>query len=102
MLASLIVLIDNLGCRCLYTEAYANVSTIVKYYCVEEESVTQPFGFELLTRIKKTSRAEDYRSVIQDWMDVIPDGKTTNWVVITKPCRMFINLIGQASQYLPK
>lgn len=76
--------------RVLLLEAYANLSTTVKYYGEGPLDLMMPFNFELLST-NQSSRPSDLRDLIIDWMTAKPAGSTPSWVVRT------IRLLQQAN-----
>lgn len=64
------------------TESYARVDLTQKYY---GNSTTKgshiPFNFELIKRVNINSTAEDYKNVIEEWLNLMPSGQMANWVV---------------------
>lgn len=69
------------------TESYARVDLTQKYYgngSVEGAHI--PFNFELIKRVNANSTAEDYKNIIEEWMDLMPPGHMANWVVSKNLC----------------
>lgn len=74
--------IRNIEPKVLMTEAYAALNLTQRYYgngSVEGAQI--PFNFELLKQLNINSTAEDYKKVIDEWMDLMPAGHMANWVV---------------------
>lgn len=63
--------------RVIFTEAYASLDNIVRYYGRSHF----PFNFILIERLNVNSTAGDFKDVIDSWMDKMPPGGTANWVV---------------------
>ncbi|XP_013177984.1 PREDICTED: maltase A1-like [Papilio xuthus] len=66
--------------KLMMTEAYADVSDLVKYYGNGNRDGAVPFNFAFLGDIHNTSNAYDIKLVIDKWMTYMPSGKTANWV----------------------
>jgi len=49
----------------------------MKFY----EKGTNPFNFMFIADLNKTSKAIDFKEKIEAWLDSIPKGKVSNWVV---------------------
>lgn len=65
----------------MMTEAYADISDLIKYYGNGNRDGGVPFNFAFLGDIHNTSNAYDIKLVIDKWMTYMPSGKTANWVV---------------------
>lgn len=67
----------------MMTESYSPAETIAKFYASENgtDGAHLPFNFKLITDIDATSKAADFVDVINKWLDNLPAGKVTNWVV---------------------
>lgn len=71
--------------KVLMTESYAEIHLTQKYYGTSTVPGSHiPFNFELIKRVNKDSTAEDYRNVIEEWMNLMPEGQMANWVVSFK------------------
>lgn len=75
--------------RVMFTEAYANISRIMKYY---ESGSHVPFDFFLIkdangVNLVSLDEASDVVDVIDKWMENMPSNATANWVVgVTRRC----------------
>jgi alpha-glucosidase len=68
--------------KVLMTECYSSISLAQKFYGTNTVKGSHiPFNFELIKRLKKTSTAEDYKTAIEDWLNLMPAGQMANWVV---------------------
>lgn len=66
------------------TESYSSADVIKKFYISDDKAKNGshlPFNFLLIDVIKNTSKAEDFVKSIGGWLDDMPNGKITNWVV---------------------
>jgi alpha-glucosidase len=69
--------------KVLMIEAAGSVKDFQLYYTDGKALGTQiPFNFELIKRLTKDSNAEDYKTIIEDWLLKVPKGQFANWVVI--------------------
>ncbi|XP_067627249.1 maltase A3-like isoform X2 [Eurosta solidaginis] len=70
------------GQHVLVTEAYENISTLMKYYGNETmDGAHLPFNFEFLRHININSDAYVYAQLIHNWLDNMPARYTANWVL---------------------
>ncbi|CAK9825383.1 unnamed protein product [Anthophora retusa] len=58
-------------------EAYANVSSTMKYY---QYGATYPFNFGFITDLGNNSAAVDFKNMVDTWMSNMPAGSIPNWV----------------------
>lgn len=65
------------------TEAYTSIENTVKFYANKDGKPLAhfPFNFILIERLSDTSSAEDFKSSVDQWLDAVPEGSTSNWVV---------------------
>ena len=64
--------------RVMMVESYGNISSTMKYY---QYDVDFPFNFQLIDQVDNSSKASDFKKVIDTWMSNMPSGATANWVV---------------------
>lgn len=72
----------NIEPKILMTESYSRIEYTQRYYgsgSIEGSHI--PFNFELIKKMNVNSTAEDYKSVIEEWMNLMPSGHMANWVV---------------------
>ncbi|XP_062548564.1 maltase 2-like [Armigeres subalbatus] len=70
--------------RVLMTEAWTNLSTLETYFQDENgrQGSQMPFNFQLILRLDKVNnKASDFKTVIDSWLDTVPDGHAPNWVL---------------------
>ncbi|KAG5676142.1 hypothetical protein PVAND_005993 [Polypedilum vanderplanki] len=70
--------------RIMMTEAYANMSFVMRYY--ENDEGTRkgshiPFNFLMISDLNGDSTARDFAHTISKWMNYMPVGFTANWVM---------------------
>ena len=65
------------------TEAYTSVENTVRFYADAEGKPRAhfPFNFVLIENLNENSNAADFKNVIDKWMNLVPTGSTSNWVV---------------------
>ncbi|EAT37484.1 AAEL010540-PA [Aedes aegypti] len=68
----------------MMTEAYANLTMTMKFY--ESDDGTQPrahfpFNFAMIEDLNDGSKASNFKYIIDRWLDNMPRGKITNWVL---------------------
>lgn len=68
--------------RVLLTEAWASLDTIQRYFGnATHEGAHIPFNFLFIERLNLASNAHDLEQCVNDWMTMLPEGRTANWVV---------------------
>lgn len=70
--------------KILLTEAYASLHDTMRYYRSADgrEGAQMPFNFGLIYVNAQTS-AQDFKEVINRWLDYMPQKYTPNWMVRT-------------------
>lgn len=65
------------------TEAYTSIENTVKFYANKDGKPIAhfPFNFILIERLDENSNAEDFKKSVDQWLDTVPEGATSNWVV---------------------
>lgn len=65
------------------TEAYTSVENTVRFYADVDGKPRAhfPFNFVLIENLDENSNAVDFKKVIDKWMNLVPKGSTSNWVV---------------------
>lgn len=69
------------------TEVYANITSVMKYYGSDDESIGGahvPFNFQLIGGMDGDTDARDLLFNINKWISYMPLGQTSNWVVSNK------------------
>ncbi|PNF21613.1 Maltase 2 [Cryptotermes secundus] len=70
------------GTKVLMLEAYGSVDDIMGYYGTPSAPGGHfPFNFRLISDIDKSSSAEDFSTVINEYLEHMTDGRTANWVL---------------------
>lgn len=65
------------------TETWSPMDILMDYYGNStHDGASFPFNFDLLN-LNKSSKAIEYKNVIDNWMSRVPKGRTVNWVVCT-------------------
>jgi hypothetical protein len=63
-------------------EAYGSLDQIMRYYGTPDSPGGHfPFNFRLISDVDSSSTAEDFRRVINEYLERITEGRTANWVV---------------------
>ena len=65
------------------TESYSSPDVIKKYYISSDgkDGAHLPFNFEMIRKLSNSSDASTVVNMVTEWFKVVPEGKTTNWVV---------------------
>lgn len=83
------VLIDNYNRdhggdnRVIFTEAYATLEDTIRYYQDDSGKPIAhfPFNFLMIEKLNERSNAYQFKLEIDLWLNTIPTGATSNWVV---------------------
>ena len=69
--------------RFMMTEAYAPIEDQVKWYGSSDtrRGAHMPFNFALIVALNETSKAENFREVIESWLTAMPNYGKPNWVL---------------------
>ncbi|XP_035914171.1 maltase 1-like [Anopheles stephensi] len=68
----------------MLTEAYTSMDMVLRFYQSDDGSEQRahfPFNFVLLGELNGASKARDFKYVIDRWLENLPRGKVTNWVL---------------------
>ncbi|XP_040157610.1 maltase 2-like [Anopheles arabiensis] len=68
----------------MLTEAYTSMDMVLRFYQSDDGSEQRahfPFNFVLLGELNGDSNARDFKYVIDRWLENLPRGKVTNWVL---------------------
>lgn len=64
------------------TESYSPIATVQRYYTDGVRlGAHLPFNFELMKQLRSMSTAHDVVKAAKSWLDPMPKGHSTNWVV---------------------
>lgn len=66
------------------SEAYGNATIFKKYYQSTDgarQGSHMPFNFVLISDLNENSTASDFKRVIDNRLEVVPNFKKTNWVI---------------------
>lgn len=67
------------------TEAYTELNNIIRFFGNADREGSQiPFNFEMILNLKGNATAKQFKQAIDTWLNVLPDGKISNWVVRIK------------------
>lgn len=69
--------------KLLMTEAYASIPEQVRWYGKDENNLGAhwPFNFALIVDLNKESKAGNFKSAVDSWMDAMPSYAKANWVL---------------------
>lgn len=68
---------------CMLTEQYLEtIEEMIAYYGTDEKPVAHfPINFDLILYVNKSSDAQAFAYLIDEWYTKVPEGKTVNWHV---------------------
>ncbi|KAL7301447.1 hypothetical protein TKK_0005887 [Trichogramma kaykai] len=72
---------NNQEPKLLLAEVDENDDNIHLYYGNDTDPGIAPLNLIFITKLNKNSTAEDIKKVIDEWMDRLPEGATTNWML---------------------
>lgn len=68
--------------KVMMTEAYGSFEQVIGYYGNDTNPGAHfSFNFILITDLNEISTATDFKDKITSWLDALPDGLWSNWVV---------------------
>lgn len=68
--------------RIMMTEGYTSIPYVMKFYGDGERNGAHfPFNFQLISNLHKTSNASDFARYVNLWLDNLPAGRRSNWVL---------------------
>lgn len=69
--------------RVLMTEAWSALPIVATYFNDSNgrKGSQMPFNFQLILRLDQNSKASDFKTVIDSWLDTVPEGHAPNWVL---------------------
>lgn len=68
--------------KVLMLEAYTPINNVMRLFGDGVKNGSQiPFNFELISRMSNTSTAQNVYDIIHTWLDLIPKGNVSNWVI---------------------
>ena len=63
-------------------EAYTSLDNAIKFYKNSSmEGAQIPFNFELISHSNFDTKAPEYKTIIESWLNKVPLGCQANWVV---------------------
>ncbi|XP_046614382.1 maltase 1-like [Neodiprion virginianus] len=68
---------SNTDTKVIMTEGYANTDLVMQYYT---HGSNIPFNFGFITNTRSGSTAAEFKSVIDSWLDSMPENYVANWV----------------------
>lgn len=68
--------------KVLMLEAYTPINNVMRLFGDGHKNGSQiPFNFQLISRMSYESTAQDVSDIIHSWLDLIPKGNVSNWVI---------------------
>ncbi|EDX06180.1 GD10565 [Drosophila simulans] len=68
--------------RILMVETWSPIEIVMHYYGNETADGAQiPFNFQLISNLHYDSDAYHYEYLINNWLNLMPEGKSANWVI---------------------
>ncbi|XP_076283372.1 maltase A3 [Lasioglossum baleicum] len=67
--------------KLLILESYDSDDKLIALYGNSTNDGVPPFNFRFISSIQNSSTAEQIKNVLQNWLDIIPDDASTNWVL---------------------
>lgn len=80
----------------MLTESYSPIDIVMKYYGDgKREGSHIPFNFLFIEQINNNSNANDYKTLIDSWMNSMPANRIPNWVVRSVYQVRFVNVVNK-------
>lgn len=68
--------------RLLIAESYdISDDNLIEYYGNSTHKGIPPFNFKFITHIRNSSSANDIKRISDEWIKLLPENSSTNWVV---------------------
>ncbi|XP_055532651.1 maltase 2-like [Wyeomyia smithii] len=69
--------------RVMMTESWSNLDIVATYYedVNKRQGSNMPFNFQLILHLNKNSKASNFKTVIDSWLNIVPDQHVANWVL---------------------
>lgn len=70
--------------KILMTESYTVPENVMRFYGSADGTRTgaqMPFNFVMINDVTSSSTATDIKKIIEDWLALVPEGQSTNWVL---------------------
>ncbi|EDW00814.1 maltase A3 [Drosophila grimshawi] len=68
--------------RILMVETWSPIEVVMHYYGNSTAEGAQiPFNFQLISNLNRDSDAYHYEYLINNWLSLMPNGKSANWVI---------------------
>uniref|UniRef100_A0A1Q3FRY4 alpha-glucosidase n=1 Tax=Culex tarsalis TaxID=7177 RepID=A0A1Q3FRY4_CULTA len=69
--------------RVLMTEAWSDLPIVATYFNDSNGRLgsQMPFNFQLILHLDKSSKASNFKTVIDSWLNTVPVGHAPNWVI---------------------
>lgn len=68
--------------RVLLTESWSSMDVLARYFGnATHNGAHIPFNFLFIERLENGSNAHDLNECVNEWMTMLPEGRTANWVV---------------------
>lgn len=71
-------IVDEYDSRIIAVEIYGTINVMTRYYTAGAHF---PFNYDLVELVTNQSRARDFKDIIDNWIDNLPEGGTHNWGV---------------------
>lgn len=84
--------------RIMMTEAYTTLANIMRYYGDGFGTLGSqiPFNFELLTKINVNSNSGDIKSIVEGYLNHIPQNNSGNWVLGNHDQKRIASRLGES------
>lgn len=76
-----IKILQLLICRLLIAESYDTDKVLISLYGNDTQDGIPPFNFRFITSVQNTSTAQHIKNVLENWLKILPNNASTNWVV---------------------
>lgn len=70
--------------KLLMTESYTTPENVMRFYGLADGTKTgaqMPFNFVMINDVTSSSKATDIKKIIDEWVALVPEGRSTNWVL---------------------
>ncbi|XP_055599789.1 maltase A1-like [Uranotaenia lowii] len=82
--------------RVLMTESWSALSVVKTFFedVNKRQGSNIPFNFQFIMHLNNASKAADFKTVIDSWLNTVPEGHTPNWVLGNHDVRRIASRMG--------
>lgn len=71
-------ILDEYDSRLMAVEVYAEIDQMIGYY---KAGADFPLNYDFIDNVSNSSSPQDFKKIIDGWMDNLPEGAVSDWGV---------------------